>query len=77
MARYYFTTLDKEGPTDSEVPFEFPDDDAAKEEGMRLLSGLASEHLPGPPMDMLSVEVLDAERRPLVELRLMLDIIPK
>ena len=77
MPKYYFTLLDREGYAASEVAYEFHDNDAAKNEALKILSEMASDVLPSPPMNMISVEVFDEDRRPIVETRLVLDVLPK
>lgn len=77
MPRYFFTTVDASGSAQSDVSFDFLDIEAAKDEAMALLSGMVKEALPGPPLDMLAVEIFDEDKKPLVELRLLLEVIPK
>jgi hypothetical protein len=77
MTIYYFTLLDREGYSASEVPYDFEDNEAAKNEALKILSEMASDRLPSAPMNMISVEVFDEKRRPIVENRLILDVHPK
>ena len=77
MPTYFFQTTDNSGPTALDRGFDFTDDKAAQEEGRRLLVEMAKDSFPGPPMDMLSVEIFDAEHKPILEIRLVLEVIPK
>jgi hypothetical protein len=77
MPRYYFTLLDREGYAASELAYEFEDNEAAKNEALKILSEMAADGLPAAPMNMISVEVFDEHRRPVVETRLVLDVLSK
>jgi hypothetical protein len=75
MPKYYFTLLDQEGSNTSEIGYVFENDEAAKAEALRILADMASEGLPCPPMNMISVEVYGEDRNRVIETRLVLDVL--
>lgn len=77
MQQFYFTTVAGDGTIQSQVPGEFADEELAKIEARRILANLASDGLPREPLEMMSVEIYDADRKPLFELRLALQEIVK
>ncbi|OLP52480.1 hypothetical protein BJF92_02570 [Rhizobium rhizosphaerae] len=77
MALFYFRVLDRDGDAASESAHEFASLAEAKAEARRALGEMAADGLPGAPLNMMSVEVLDAEHRSLVELRLLVEEVPK
>jgi hypothetical protein len=77
MPRYYFSSIDRDGVSPAERTFEFANDLEAAEEARKALAEMALDGLPGEPMNMLSVEVFDEARQPIVEVRLTLETIPK
>lgn len=77
MQQFYFTTVAGDGTIQSQIPAEFENADLAKLEARRILANLASDGLPREPLDMMSVEVYDADRKPLFEFRLALQEIVK
>ena len=77
MPQFYFTTVAGDGTIQSQIPGEFDDLELAKLEARRILANLASDGLPREPIDMISVEIYDADRRPLSEIRLALQEIVK
>lgn len=77
MPIFIFQTIDHRGDEPTEQIAECADIDAAKLEGRRLLADLATEGLPENAMGMLSVEVFDSEKRPIVEYRLLFEEIAK
>jgi hypothetical protein len=77
MPRYYFTSIDRDGATPAERTYEFANDVEATEEARKALAEMALDGLPEEPMNMLSVEVFDEARRPIIEVRLTMETIPK
>ncbi|MBW9118100.1 hypothetical protein JNB88_31290 [Rhizobium cauense] len=76
MPAYFFQIIDRAGgPTESS--FEFDSEEAAIEEARRALTEIAADGLPKGPLNMLSVEVFDEHKRPLREIRLILEEIDK
>jgi hypothetical protein len=77
MPQFYFTTVAGDGTINSQIPAEFADTELAKLEARRILANLACDGLPRDPPDLMSVEIYDADRKPLFELRLALQEIVK
>jgi hypothetical protein len=77
MPRYYFASMDRDGVTPPERTYEFANDFEATEEARKALAEMALDGLPQAPMNMLAVEVFDEQRRPIIEVRLTLETIPK
>ena len=77
MPKFYFQLLDGDGVGATETGYEFASIKAAKAEARRVLAEMAAEGLPAEPLNMLSVELFDESRRPLAEIRLILEEIPK
>lgn len=77
MAKFYFQLLDHEGVRPAEMLYDFDTAEAAIEEARKALSGMAADGLPTSEYNMLSVEVFDEERKPVREIRLVLEEIDK
>lgn len=77
MPQYYFSTVAGDGTIQSLIPAEHDTLELAKLEARRMLANLASDGLPRGPLDMMSVEIYDEDRTPLVEYRLALQEIIK
>jgi len=77
MPNFIFQLLDGTGRDAVEREAEFNDFQAARQEARRALGSLANDGLPEDPANMMSVEVLDADRNPLLEVRLTFDEIRK
>ncbi|MBB1248840.1 MULTISPECIES: DUF6894 family protein [unclassified Rhizobium] len=77
MPKYFFSVLDRDGASPAEKAYEFDNDSQAVEEGRKALAEMALDGLPGEPLNMIAVEVFDEIRRPIVEIRLTLEFIPK
>ncbi|KPH05830.1 hypothetical protein CO657_35725 (plasmid) [Rhizobium acidisoli] len=77
MAMFYFQLLDHEGVRPMEMAYEFDSTEAAIKEARRALSEMAAEGLPASDCKMLSIEVFDAQRNPIREIRLVLEEIDK
>lgn len=77
MPKFYFQLLDGTGRDATESEFELEDLQGARLQARRALGEMADEGLPNDSADMMSVEILDAERIPLLELRLTFDEIHK
>jgi hypothetical protein len=61
----------------TEVEYDLDSFEAAKTEARRTLGEMARESLLGDTPDMISVEIFDDSHRPLLEVRLLLQEIPK
>ncbi|MDM9644794.1 hypothetical protein [Rhizobium sp. S163] len=77
MATYYFQLLDHQGVRPTEMAYDFDNAEAAIEEARTALTEMAADGLPGGEYNMLSVEVFDNKRRPVREIRLVLEEIDK
>jgi hypothetical protein len=77
MPQFFFTTVAGDGTIQSQIPAELETIDLARIEARRILANLASDGLPREPLDMMSVEIYDQDRKPLVEYRLALQEIIK
>ncbi|OLP62390.1 hypothetical protein BJF93_23870 [Xaviernesmea oryzae] len=77
MALFYFRVLDKDGGGASESAHEFASLADAKAEARRALGEMAADGLPGEALNMMSVEVLDAQKQSLIEVRLLIEELPK
>ena len=77
MPIFTFQTIDARGEEPTKQIVECIDVDAAVLDGRRLLADLAAEGLPENAMGMISVEVFDSEKRPIVEYRLLFEEIAK
>ncbi|PCK83641.1 hypothetical protein CPT32_28050 [Rhizobium sophoriradicis] len=77
MPKFYFQLFDRDGAGVTETGYEFETVEAAKAEARRVLAEMAAEGLPAAPLNMLSVELFDESRRPLAEIRLILEEIAK
>ncbi|SEH87204.1 hypothetical protein SAMN05216228_1010168 [Rhizobium tibeticum] len=77
MPRYYFQIIDSRTAEPLEVSCEFVDVDTAKAEARQALAESAADGLPEAPLNMMSVELFDENRRPITEIRLILEEIRK
>ncbi|WP_318416251.1 DUF6894 family protein [Rhizobium sp. PL01] len=77
MPKYFFTMVDNEGTTHSEGALDFENHQVAEAEAIKALAGMANDDLPGYPLYLLSVEVFDEFKQPIVEVRLLLEVIRK
>ncbi|KRB61524.1 hypothetical protein ASE04_21985 [Rhizobium sp. Root708] len=77
MARFYFQLLDHEGVRPAEMVYDFDTAEAAIEEARTALSEMAADGLPTSEYNMLSVEVFDEDRKPIREIRLVLEEIDR
>jgi hypothetical protein len=75
MPLYYFISLDRDGAV--ETTMELENDFEATTEARKALAEMALDGLPTEPLNMLSVEVFNGRRVPIIEVRLKLEIIPK
>jgi hypothetical protein len=74
MSIFYFKTHDNDGTVPADSAFEFPDLFSAVEEAKHVLAEMALDGLPSDPERMLSIEVQNGERQPIVSLQLELTI---
>lgn len=77
MPKFFFQVIDRASPEPTELAHEFETLDAAKHEAKLALAEMAREGLPEAPLNMISVELFDENRAPIVEFRLLLEEIPK
>ncbi|ANP86536.1 DUF6894 family protein [Rhizobium leguminosarum] len=77
MPKFYFQLFDRDGAGATETGYDFDSVEAAKAEARRVLAEMAAEGLPTAPLNMMSVELFDESRRPLAEIRLILEEISK
>ena len=78
MPLYYFRTLEQNGHQEiSEIAVELRDKAAAVAEARLVLAEMAGDGLPDSSISMMAVEVLDEHQRPLTEVRLTVEDIPK
>jgi hypothetical protein len=76
MGRYYFNIQDQDGVLQPDRGFDFPDFEGAKEQAKTLLAEMALDGLPRKPVDSIAVELQDANRVPVLTMRLVLEVLP-
>lgn len=74
MPRFYFKITDKEGSHSDSDGFDFPDKDSAIGAAETALAEMALDGLPVSPNDRLSIEVEDEKHKPLLAMRLILQV---
>ena len=77
MPLYYFDTRDDTGVVPDETGLEFDTLEQAKAEAARALVDIARDRVPGPDRLVFVVEVLDENKRLLIEARLIIKIAHK
>ncbi|MFK0335610.1 hypothetical protein [Rhizobium sp. 2MFCol3.1] len=77
MPTFIFQLVDGSVGDVTEIQHEIDTLDEARSEGRTLLRELVAKGSPDEFADMMSIEIFDAERRPIVELRLTFDQIEK
>lgn len=77
MPKFVVQILDRDGNGPVESAFDCENAEAAIERARGDLAELAGHGLPRPPLNMLTVEVFDEVRRPIREIRLILEEIDK
>jgi hypothetical protein len=77
MPLYYFDTRDDTGVVPDETGLEFDTLEQAKAEAARGLVDIARDRVPGPDRLVFVVEVLDENKHPLIEARLIIEIAHK
>jgi hypothetical protein len=75
--RYHFEVMDGSGDGPVNMALDFDTLDKALEQAHIALAEMARDGLPKEPINMMTVEVFDADQRPLTELRLTFEVIPK
>lgn len=75
MPKFYFKVFDREGVLPPDEPYEFTDTMEAIKQARLALTEMATDGLPNEPTNMLSIEVQDEDHLPVVEMRLILEII--
>ena len=76
MPGFHFRIVDRDGVFSTEQAFEFDSAEAACRHAKTVLAEMALDGLPGEPVNTYSVQVLDARRSPIFEIRLMVETIP-
>lgn len=76
MPKFYFEILERDGSV-TEGEGDFASLGEAKIEAGRMLTDVAADGLPCPPMNMISIEILGESREPLWEARLSYEEIDK
>lgn len=77
MPTFIFQLLDGSGADATEIQHEIDTIDGARSEARTLLRELVAKEPCDEFGEMMSVEIFDAERRPILELRLTFDEISK
>lgn len=77
MSIFYFQVIDHAGEVYEQTASDFDTFDAAKADARAALGAIAAEGLPSEALNMMSVEIFDEKHKPLVELRLTMEEIPK
>jgi hypothetical protein len=75
MARYYFDTQDDEGFVADDIGLEFDILEEAKTEAARALTEMARDRVGGPDRLVFVVNVRDEYKRPVLEVRLILEVV--
>jgi hypothetical protein len=76
MARYYFDVRDDEKVTFDEDGLVFHSLEAVKREAATALAEIAKDVIPGAIRRVLAIEVRDDAKRPLLEARMVFEIVP-
>ncbi len=76
MAKFNFEIMERDGSL-TESQGTFASFEEAKAEACRTLANVAADGLPLPPMNMVSVQILDEVMKPLWEARLVLEEVDK
>jgi hypothetical protein len=76
MPRYYFDVRDDDDVTPDEDGLVFHSLEAVKEEAARALAEIARDVIPGAVRRVLAIEVRDEAKRPLLEARMVFEIVP-
>jgi len=77
MPRYLFQLIDGSAADATEMDFEFDTFGAARSKAKTMLCEMVLKGLPEHTGDMMSVEIFDANKVPLLELRMTFDKIAK
>jgi hypothetical protein len=75
MAHYYFDLQDDEGLVPDDIGLEFDTLEKAKTEAARALTEMARDQVGGPKRLVLVVKVRNEHKRPLLEVRLILEFV--
>lgn len=76
MPGFHFRIVDRDGIFSTEQAYQFENADAACRHAKTVLAEMALDGLPGEPVNAYSVQVLDAQRHAIYEVRLKVEIIP-
>ncbi|UVD55485.1 hypothetical protein NE852_15445 [Rhizobium sp. Pop5] len=77
MPKFYFRLFDRDGAGATEMGHDFASVEVEKSEARRILAEMAAEGLPSAPLNMFSVELFDESRKPVTEIRLILEEITR
>lgn len=75
--RYFLEVMDGSGESAVSMSMDFKSEEEALREAHVALSEMARDGLPKEPTNAMSVELFDEHKRPLAELRLTFEVIPK
>ena len=74
MTAFYFKVTDNDGIVAGDDAFEFPDLFAAIDQAKVVLAEMALDGLPKEPVRALEIEVQNADRAPVVRMKLELQV---
>ena len=74
MAAFYFKVVDNDGTIPADDAFDVPDLMAAIRQAKIVLAEMALDGLPEDPVKALEIEVQNADHRPVVRMKLELQI---
>ena len=75
--RYFLEVTDGSGEGPVSMSIDFESEEEAVREAHVALAEMARDGLPKEPVNVMSVEVFDEHKRPVTEVRLTFEIIPK
>ncbi len=75
--RYFLEVIDGSGEGPVSMSIDFESEEEAVREAHVALAEMARDGLPKEPVNVMSVELFDERKRPITELRLMFEVIPK
>ena len=75
--RYFLEVMDGSGEGPVNMSIDFESEEEAVREPHVALAEMARDGLPKEPVNLMSVELFDELKRPITELRLIFEVIPK